>query len=102
MLLRNALLADGGRVDVRIDGGLVDQVRPAGTIEARPGEHVEELDGYILLPSPVDPHAHLDKALLGERAPNPHGDLRMREPPSARSTAGSTRPTSRGAPARRR
>ncbi len=75
MLLRNARLADGGRVDVRIDDGLVDQVQPAGTVEARPDEHVEELEGYVLLPSPVDPHAHLDKALLGDRAPNPHGDL---------------------------
>jgi cytosine/creatinine deaminase len=75
MLLRNALLADGGRVDVRIDDGRVDQVRPAGTVEARPDEPVEELEGYVLLPGPVDPHAHLDKALLGDRAPNPHGDL---------------------------
>lgn len=75
MLLRNAVLAHGGRVDVRIDDGLVDEVRPAGTVEARPGEHVEDLEGYVLLPSPVDPHAHLDKALLGDRAPNPHGDL---------------------------
>jgi cytosine deaminase len=75
VLLRNALLADGGRVDLRIAGGLVDEVRPAGAAEARPNEQVEDLGGYVLLPSPVDPHAHLDKALLGERAPNPHGDL---------------------------
>src|SRR5262249_6297381 len=75
MLLRNALLADGRRVDVGIDDGLVGQVRPAGTVEARPDEHVEELEGYVLLPSPIDPHAHLDKALLGDRAPNPQGDL---------------------------
>lgn len=75
MLLRNALLAAGDRADVRILDGLVDDVGPAGAAAARPDEPVEDLEGYVLLPSPVDPHAHLDKALLGDRAPNPHGDL---------------------------
>lgn len=34
-----------------------------------------DLSGYVLLPSAVEPHAHLDKALLARRAPNPGGDL---------------------------
>lgn len=36
---------------------------------------VVDLDGYVLLPSAVEPHAHLDKAFLAERIENPTGDL---------------------------
>jgi cytosine deaminase len=32
-------------------------------------------DGYLLLPAFAEPHAHLDKAFLAERVPNPTGDL---------------------------
>jgi cytosine deaminase len=32
-------------------------------------------DGYLVLPAFAEPHAHLDKALLAERVPNPRGDL---------------------------
>ena len=41
-------------------------------------EPAPELDlrGYVLLPAAAEPHAHLDKALLAERAPNTAGDLR--------------------------
>lgn len=31
--------------------------------------------GYLLLPAPAEPHAHLDKALTADRVPNPAGDL---------------------------
>ena len=31
--------------------------------------------GYLLLPAFAEPHAHLDKAFLAERVPNPTGDL---------------------------
>ena len=34
-----------------------------------------DLDGHLLLPAFVEPHAHLDKAFLSERIPNPTGDL---------------------------
>ncbi len=34
-----------------------------------------DLDGYVLLPAPVEPHAHLDKAFLAERILNPQGHL---------------------------
>ena len=32
-------------------------------------------DGYIIVPAFAEPHAHLDKAFLAERVPNPTGDL---------------------------
>ena len=34
-----------------------------------------DLDGYLLLPAPAEPHAHLDKALTAELIPNHKGDL---------------------------
>ncbi len=34
-----------------------------------------EADGYVALPAFAEPHAHLDKAFLAERVPNPSGDL---------------------------
>lgn len=36
---------------------------------------IVNVDGHLLLPAPAEPHAHLDKALLYERAANPPGDL---------------------------
>jgi cytosine deaminase len=71
-LLRSARLADGRVVDI-----LLDDV--AGTI-AELGEHLEaddviDLDDYLVLPAPVEPHAHLDKAFTADLIPNPAGDL---------------------------
>jgi len=36
---------------------------------------VVDLEGHLLLPAAVEPHAHLDKAFLAERIENPSGDL---------------------------
>ncbi|MFL5796475.1 MAG: amidohydrolase family protein [Actinomycetota bacterium] len=74
-LLRSASLADGSRADVRIDDDLIGAVGPAGSLEPAPGEEVHDLAGYLLLPAPAEPHAHLDKALTADRVPNPEGDL---------------------------
>lgn len=73
MLLRGATLADGSRADVRLCLAVIDDVAPS--LAPQPEEIVVELDGYVLLPSLVEPHAHLDKAFLAERIPNPVGDL---------------------------
>jgi cytosine deaminase len=40
-----------------------------------PTTHLD-VSGYVILPAGVEPHAHLDKALLGERVSNPSGDLK--------------------------
>ncbi|MFT3854246.1 MAG: amidohydrolase family protein [Ilumatobacteraceae bacterium] len=34
-----------------------------------------DLEGYVTVPAFAEPHAHLDKAFLAERIPNPTGDL---------------------------
>ena len=73
MLLRGATLADGSRVDVRTCGDTIDAVEPA--LAPQPGERLIDLTGHLLLPSFVEPHAHLDKAYLAERVENPTGDL---------------------------
>ncbi|WP_300677516.1 amidohydrolase family protein [Nocardioides sp.] len=79
-LLRNATLSDGRRVDVAIDGAVVHDVFEAGTAatpEAAAADpaSVLDLDGYLLLTAPADPHAHLDKALSFDAVQPPFGDL---------------------------
>ncbi len=59
-------------VDVRIVDGVITEV---GELAPTEGETVEPLDGYVLLPAAVEPHAHLDKAFLSERITNETGDL---------------------------
>lgn len=73
MLLRNARLADGRAVDVRLCLDMIDAV--AASLVPAAGEEVLDLDGRLLLPAPAEPHAHLDKAFLAERFENPTGDL---------------------------
>jgi cytosine deaminase len=46
---------------------------PPGLAEMVPSEL--DLSGYVLLPAPAEPHAHLDKALTGERVKVQAGDL---------------------------
>lgn len=70
--LRSARTAAGELVDVELAGGLIARVTPAAGIRL-PGD--EDLSGQVLMPSFVEPHAHLDKALTASRAPNPAGDL---------------------------
>ncbi len=73
MLLTNATLPDGTLGNVRICSGVIDAV--ASGLTAQDGEPVHDLSGFVLLPAPVEPHAHLDKAFLAERIDNPTGDL---------------------------
>ena len=74
--LRSARLAEGAVVDVEIADGRISQVVPAdASAGTSTGAADVDLSGYVLLPSFVEPHAHLDKALLGARARNSTGDL---------------------------
>lgn len=78
VLLRNATLADGSVRDVLISDGRIAAVATglaADNDGAAAVGAVHDLTGYLLLPSAVEPHAHLDRALLGGRFPNPDGDL---------------------------
>jgi cytosine deaminase len=73
MLLHGVTLADGRRADVRLQADRVGDV--ADCLPPVPGEDVRSLEGYVLLPSACEPHAHLDKALTADRVPNRTGDL---------------------------
>lgn len=73
-VLRNARDRSGRSIDVAVDeGGIIADVGPSVTVE--PGDAVVDLNGWLLLPSLVESHAHLDKALTADKVPNPRGDL---------------------------
>lgn len=90
----NARLSDASMVDVLVADGVIvaiepiDPADPAGsavtamsattTTSVDPTEispKLVDLGGWLVLPAPVEPHAHLDKAFLAEVEPNPTGDL---------------------------
>src|SRR5688572_4058945 len=72
-VLRRATLADGRRVDLAIDGGEISVI--ADELPADDGGDDVYLDGYLLLTTAVEPHAHLDKAFLADVVANETGDL---------------------------
>ncbi|GAA2249273.1 amidohydrolase family protein [Herbiconiux moechotypicola] len=78
--LTDATLPDGSRVDVEIAGDTVVSVSPAAADGARTDftaapESTINLDGFLLLTAPAEPHAHLDKALSWDVINPPMGDL---------------------------
>lgn len=81
LLLEGIVLGDGSRATVLITGGLVAEVASgidrASTAALAATDRVDRLDlhGYVLLPAPVEAHAHLDKALLSDRLPHRTVDL---------------------------
>lgn len=75
--LTHARLADGRVVDVRLEGPRVAEVVPGGTFTGGDPDATLELDGFLLLPAPAEPHAHLDKALSWDAIRPPMGDLRL-------------------------
>lgn len=73
VVLANGRLPDGSVVDITVVDGMltaVDQHDPSLL-----GAAQHDLDGWLVLPAPAEPHAHLDKALSAELVPNPRGDL---------------------------
>jgi cytosine deaminase len=100
-ILANARLTDGRRspgrlVDITVgDDGRIASVTEVGTDGGHesasaagtggeagtgtpstdPGIDRHDLAGWLVLPALAEPHAHLDKALSAEMAPNPKGDL---------------------------
>jgi cytosine deaminase len=74
-LLRNARLADGSHVDVRIAEDTVTDVAAAGELVAHDPLATLDLEGQLLLTAPAEPHAHLDKALSFDLIRPPMGDL---------------------------
>ncbi|MEN4478011.1 amidohydrolase family protein [Mycolicibacterium cosmeticum] len=72
-LIRAATLVDGSVVDIEIQRDTVTAVRPAAAV--RTGPDVLDLDGYLVLTAPAEPHAHLDKALSWDALQPKPGDL---------------------------
>lgn len=74
-LLQNVQLADGSRRDVEILGDTVVAVLPVGEGSSESADATLDLDGFVLLAAPAEPHAHLDKALSWDLINPPMGDL---------------------------
>ena len=74
LVLRDARLADSRRVDSCVDDGRVVELADTGCL-ANEGAEVHDLNGWLVVPAMVEPHAHLDKALTAERVPNQSNDL---------------------------
>jgi cytosine deaminase len=66
LLLCGARLTDGRTVDVRLSGARIEAVGTAGSLAE--GARID-LRGYLLLPAPAEPHAHLDQALTAGGPP---------------------------------
>ncbi len=102
LLLTGARLRDGRAVDVRLGDGRIEAVGTAGSLGGGPpppdaeaargaggsvpfpphaqnaqhGAAVRvDLTGYLLLPAPAEPHAHLDTALTAGPAGPPSDDV---------------------------
>jgi cytosine deaminase len=73
LLLCGVILATGERADVALEGETIAAVTVPGG--GPPAGRRLDLDGFLLLPAPAEPHAHLDKALTAGRVSNPTGDL---------------------------
>jgi cytosine deaminase len=74
-LLKGGVGADGRPLDVLVDAGSATIVACAAALEPAAGTECLDCSGMTLLPAPAEPHAHLDKALSMDRAPNATGDL---------------------------
>lgn len=70
------MLSSGERADVLLEGETIAEVAaPGGLARSVDEQDVVDLEGYVLLPAPAEPHAHLDKALTADRLDNPTRDL---------------------------
>ena len=72
-VLTGATLLDGAVTNVLITGDTITDV--GDHVDVPDGAETVDLTGYVLLPSAVEPHAHLDKAFLAELVVNETGDL---------------------------
>jgi len=72
-VLIGAKLLDGVVTNVLIIDGAIAAI--GDQVEVPDGAETMDLTGYVLLPSAVEPHAHLDKAFLAELVVNETGDL---------------------------
>jgi cytosine deaminase len=80
ILLDDVLLADGrrGALAISDSGHVINLIQHDGDRRSAidSGCEVHDFEGRLLLPALAEAHAHLDKSLTAELAPNPTGDLR--------------------------
>ncbi len=74
VLLSGVTLPTGETADVLVEGATISAVAASGSLDPPAAQRLD-LDGYLLLPAPAEPHGHLDKALTAGRVSNPTGDL---------------------------
>jgi cytosine/creatinine deaminase len=74
VLLSGVTLPTGETADVLVQGETIGAVAAPGSLDP-PGAQRLELEGYLVLPAPAEPHGHLDKALTAGRVANLTGDL---------------------------
>jgi cytosine deaminase len=74
LLLSGGHDATGAPLDVLCDAS-DGTIAAAGVALAATAAEVVDCRDMVLLSAPAEPHAHLDKALSHDRAPNPAGDL---------------------------
>lgn len=73
LILQDARTPDrDGRAEIGIEGGRIAVIAPRIHEAA---DSVLDLGGRLVLPGFVEPHIHLDKAFLSERAPSVEGTL---------------------------
>lgn len=73
-LIADARTVDGRSVDVHLGDGHIVDVVPARSARPRACT-VDDVQGALVLPAFVEPHAHLDKALTADQVANAEGDL---------------------------
>lgn len=80
-VLRGGIVPGSGPCDIVIEMGTIVSIVPttADGTTSEPTEqgadHEVDLDGRLVLPGLVEPHAHLDKAYLSDAIDNETGDL---------------------------
>lgn len=77
LVLRSATIATGGPLaqrDLLIRDGRVASISESMEIDCGEATWLD-LDGFLLLGAPAEPHAHLDKAYCADLAVNQSGDL---------------------------
>lgn len=74
LVLRDARVDDDrGLVDIEITDGRISRIGPAGGAATAAAEIA--CDGRVVIPGLIEPHLHLDKALLDREQPNLEGTL---------------------------
>ena len=76
LLLRDARLPDGsGPVDIAVEGGRITAIGPTTGGASTEATTVLDCAGDAVIPGLIEPHLHLDKALLDAEAPPSDGTL---------------------------